>query len=50
MLTRKLTLNEVAEAAGVSLFYLERLFKKETSETPRAFWTGSGSTRHPGCW
>lgn len=34
---RKLTLNEVAEAAGVSPFYLERLFKKETSETPRAF-------------
>lgn len=33
----KLTLQDIAEDAGVSAFYLERLFKEETSETPREY-------------
>ncbi|MFB5761301.1 bifunctional transcriptional activator/DNA repair enzyme AdaA [Paenibacillus medicaginis] len=34
---QNLKLNDVAEQVGLSPFYLERLFKKETSETPRTF-------------
>lgn len=34
---QKLALQDVANHAGVSIFYLERLFKKETSETPRTY-------------
>ncbi|MCA1037253.1 helix-turn-helix domain-containing protein [Bacillus infantis] len=33
----KVTLQDIAEDAGVSAFYLERLFKEETSETPREY-------------
>lgn len=34
---QKLELQDIANYVGVSAFYLERLFKKETSETPRTF-------------
>ncbi|MDN4494743.1 bifunctional transcriptional activator/DNA repair enzyme AdaA [Ureibacillus aquaedulcis] len=34
---QKLELQDIADHAGVSIFYLERLFKKETSETPRTY-------------
>ena len=34
---QKLTLQDVANHVGISTFYLERLFKKETSETPRTY-------------
>lgn len=33
----KLVLQDIAEHVGVSPFYLERLFKQETSETPRTY-------------
>jgi len=33
----KLELQDVAKHVGVSTFYLERLFKKETLETPRTY-------------
>eukprot|EP00130_Batrachochytrium_dendrobatidis_P008269 XP_006683144.1 hypothetical protein BATDEDRAFT_14986 [Batrachochytrium dendrobatidis JAM81] len=32
-----LTLKDIANQVGLSPFYLERLFKQETSETPRAY-------------
>jgi AraC family transcriptional regulator of adaptative response / methylphosphotriester-DNA alkyltransferase methyltransferase len=34
---QKLQLQDIAEHAGVSPFYLERLFKQETAETPRSY-------------
>ena len=34
---QKLVLQDIADHVGVSPFYLERLFKQETSETPRAY-------------
>lgn len=34
---RKLTLDEVAAHVGLSPSYLDRIFKEETSETPRVF-------------
>ncbi|RIW34625.1 helix-turn-helix domain-containing protein [Bacillus salacetis] len=34
---KRLELQDIAEHAGVSVYYLERLFKKETSETPRSY-------------
>lgn len=34
---QKLELQDVANHVGISTFYLERLFKKETSETPRTY-------------
>nr|WP_312474039.1 Ada metal-binding domain-containing protein [Neobacillus sp.] len=33
----KLVLQDIANHVGVSPFYLERLFKQETSETPRTY-------------
>ncbi|MEC1373492.1 Ada metal-binding domain-containing protein [Heyndrickxia oleronia] len=35
--TQRLVLNDIAENVGISPFYLERLFKQETNETPRAY-------------
>lgn len=32
-----LQLQDIAEHAGVSPFYLERLFKQETAENPRSY-------------
>ncbi len=32
-----LVLNDIADQIGLSPFYLERLFKQETSETPRTY-------------
>lgn len=34
---QKLVLQDIANHVGVSSYYLERLFKKETSETPRQY-------------
>lgn len=34
---QRLTLQDIANHVGVSSFYLERLFKQETSETPRTY-------------
>ena len=34
---QKVSLQEIADHVGVSPFYLERLFKKETNETPRSY-------------
>ncbi|WP_342507519.1 Ada metal-binding domain-containing protein [Sporosarcina sp. FSL K6-2383] len=34
---QKLVLQDIADHVGVSPFYLERLFKQETLETPRAY-------------
>ncbi|MEK5231526.1 Ada metal-binding domain-containing protein [Lysinibacillus sp. FSL K6-0232] len=34
---RRLTLQDMAEHVGISPFYLERLFKQETAETPRMY-------------
>ncbi|MEF2966688.1 Ada metal-binding domain-containing protein [Paenibacillus sp. M1] len=34
---QKLVLRDIAAHVGVSPFYLERLFKRETSETPRTY-------------
>lgn len=34
---QKLLLQDIAKHVGVSSYYLERLFKQETSETPRAY-------------
>ena len=34
---QKLVLQDIADHVGISTFYLERLFKKETSETPRTY-------------
>ena len=34
---QKLVLNDIASHVGVSPFYLERLFKQETGDTPRAY-------------
>ncbi|MFD2446946.1 bifunctional transcriptional activator/DNA repair enzyme AdaA [Bacillus sp. CGMCC 1.16607] len=34
---QKLELQDIAEHIGVSSFYLERLFKQETTETPRTY-------------
>ncbi|WP_203248304.1 bifunctional transcriptional activator/DNA repair enzyme AdaA [Sporosarcina beigongshangi] len=34
---QKLVLQDIANHVGVSPFYLERLFKRETSETPRTY-------------
>jgi AraC family transcriptional regulator, regulatory protein of adaptative response / methylphosphotriester-DNA alkyltransferase methyltransferase len=34
---KKLVLQDIAMHVGVSQFYLERLFKQETSETPRVY-------------
>jgi AraC family transcriptional regulator of adaptative response / methylphosphotriester-DNA alkyltransferase methyltransferase len=34
---QKLELQDIANHVGVSSFYLERLFKQETSETPRTY-------------
>lgn len=34
---QKIVLQEIADHVGVSSFYLERLFKQHTSQTPRAF-------------
>lgn len=34
---QKLVLQDIAKHVGISSFYLERLFKQETSETPRAY-------------
>ncbi|WP_025027878.1 bifunctional transcriptional activator/DNA repair enzyme AdaA [Caldalkalibacillus mannanilyticus] len=34
---QRLTLQDIANHVGVSPFYLERLFKQETSETPRTY-------------
>ncbi|MGB2873676.1 helix-turn-helix transcriptional regulator, partial [Psychrobacillus psychrotolerans] len=33
----KLVLQDIANSVGVSPFYLERLFKQETLETPRTY-------------
>lgn len=33
----KLELNDIAKHVGVSSYYLERIFKQETSETPRTY-------------
>lgn len=34
---QKLELQDIAKYVGVSSYYLERMFKQETSETPRAY-------------
>ncbi|KGR76149.1 bifunctional transcriptional activator/DNA repair enzyme AdaA [Ureibacillus sinduriensis] len=34
---QKLELRDISNHVGISTFYLERLFKKETSETPRTY-------------
>lgn len=34
---QKLVLQDIADHVGVSTYYLERLFKQETSETPRTY-------------
>ncbi|PKR84788.1 bifunctional transcriptional activator/DNA repair enzyme AdaA [Heyndrickxia camelliae] len=34
---QKILLQDIADHVGVSPYYLERLFKKETSETPRTY-------------
>ncbi|WP_391208510.1 bifunctional transcriptional activator/DNA repair enzyme AdaA [Psychrobacillus sp. L4] len=34
---QKLVLQDIAKHVGVSAFYLERLFKQETTETPRTY-------------
>jgi AraC family transcriptional regulator, regulatory protein of adaptative response / methylphosphotriester-DNA alkyltransferase methyltransferase len=34
---QRLELQDIAEHAGISIFHLERLFKQETSETPRSY-------------
>ena len=34
---QKLVLQDIADHVGVSSFYLERLFKQETSDTPRTY-------------
>ncbi len=34
---QKVELKDIADHVGVSSYYLERLFKKETSETPRSY-------------
>jgi AraC family transcriptional regulator, regulatory protein of adaptative response / methylphosphotriester-DNA alkyltransferase methyltransferase len=34
---QNLTLKDIAEQVGLSPYYLERLFKQETSETPRTY-------------
>lgn len=34
---QNLVLKDIADQAGLSPFYLERLFKQETSETPRTY-------------
>lgn len=34
---QRITLQTIADHVGVSPFYLERVFKQETSETPRAY-------------
>lgn len=34
---QKLILKDIAEQVGLSPYYLERLFKQETSETPRTY-------------
>lgn len=34
---QNLTLKEIAEQVGISPYYLERLFKQETMETPRTY-------------
>ncbi|KOS69835.1 adenosine deaminase [Lysinibacillus contaminans] len=34
---QKLTLQDIADHVGISPFHLERIFKQETTETPRAY-------------
>ncbi len=34
---QQLTLQDIANNVGISPFYLERLFKQETAETPRSY-------------
>ncbi|MFS0673525.1 bifunctional transcriptional activator/DNA repair enzyme AdaA [Ornithinibacillus sp. 179-J 7C1 HS] len=34
---QRLTLKDIADGVGISPFYLERLFKQETTETPRTY-------------